>query len=248
MMIRCASAPELCDAGATDAPLELTEDDFLEARPRPARPPPRPRPVAPRASFATVPAEGGASSIAPLALDVAPLAQPLPRASFDSLPDADVERAAGVPRRALWQSALTFGGLAVVAALSLLSVVALQSPPPTRALAVTTPRAASVIGAREAVFVPVSTAPGKALATDVEEPSTPRGSARFRRSSIAVTSQPPQTGVLRLAPSVKGVLVDGTPHRVERGLVTLPCGAHRVKTSSQPARVVVIACPGKTAL
>ncbi|CAN5895397.1 hypothetical protein BH11MYX4_BH11MYX4_40630 [soil metagenome] len=124
MMIRCASAPELSDAGATDAPQELTEEDLLEARPRPAEP-------------------------------------PLPRASFDSLPDADVERAAGVPRRALWQSALTLGGLAVVAALSLVSVVALQSPPPTRALPVTTPRTASVVGAREAGFVPVSTAPGK---------------------------------------------------------------------------------------
>ncbi|MEO6573043.1 MAG: hypothetical protein ABIP89_04335 [Polyangiaceae bacterium] len=54
-----------------------------------------------------------------------------------------------------------------------------------------------------------------------------------------------QTGVLRVPGGVKGVLVDGAPHKVEGGALFLPCGKHSIKAPGHPARSVDIVC-GKT--
>jgi hypothetical protein len=87
------------------------------------------------------------------------------------------------------------------------------------------------------MILPVASGPSKAIEDIVEEVHTEpqRPTRSLRRASAS-------RGVLRFAPSVRGVLIDGTPHRVERGVLRVPCGTHRIKTPSQPAREIEIAC------
>lgn len=135
-----------------------------------------------------------------------------------------------------------------IAALSLVSAVALRVPPPLRALG--QPRAPRVVAAHEAVMIPVRTAPAKDLiALDEDEAATiPVSALPALHRVTSAPSRASHGGLLRVAPSVKGILVDGAPHRVERGVVSIPCGTHTIKAPSQPARSVTVACAGMTTL
>jgi hypothetical protein len=142
---------------------------------------------------------------------------------------------------------LAAGG--AIAALSLVSALALRVPPPPPH-ALGQPRIARVVAAHEAVMIPARTAPAKDLIVlDEEDGSTIPVSALPAIHPVAsAMPHASRGGVLRVPPSVKGILVDGAPHRVEHGVVSLPCGTHTIKAPSQPARAVTIACGGTTAL
>lgn len=56
------------------------------------------------------------------------------------------------------------------------------------------------------------------------------------------------TGVLRLPPSVSGVLIDGVPHKAGGGGLVVSCGRHAVKAPGHPSRLVIIPCGGSAAL
>jgi hypothetical protein len=53
-----------------------------------------------------------------------------------------------------------------------------------------------------------------------------------------------RTGVIRVGPSVRGMLVDGAPTRVTGGAVVVSCGPHRTKTGIAPSRSVDVPCGG----
>ena len=86
-------------------------------------------------------------------------------------------------------------------------------------------------------------------------PTAPADSSQPAPLAIASASPAPptpadkpalQTSVLRLPPSVSGVLIDGTPRRVTGGAIFVTCGKHRIKLPRHPARSIVIPC-GRTA-
>jgi hypothetical protein len=56
------------------------------------------------------------------------------------------------------------------------------------------------------------------------------------------------TGVLRLPPSVTGVLIDGVPHKAGGGGLVVSCGRHTVKAPGHSSRLVIIPCGGSAAL
>jgi hypothetical protein len=166
--------------------------------PKPSRlPPPRPPPTrrtvpAPPESVSevTLPDHPGASSIAPMAIDLDAPCEPLPgtlpaRTTYESM--SELERAAGLPQRPGWQTALTLGVTGVLVALSLVSALALRSPP--RAFVVATPHAPSLLGAHEAVVVPVLTAPSKDE-LELDEPSTATIAAPLRASTRTGSRRP----------------------------------------------------------
>ena len=136
-----------------------------------------------------------------------------------------------------------------MAALSILSAVSLRVPPAPLALG--QPRAHRVVAAHEAVMIPVRTAPIKDLIDLDDEASTTLPVSALpshRAMTVSTAARPSQTGLLRVGPSVKGILVDGAPHRVDRGVASLPCGTHTIKAPSQPARTLVVACAATTTL
>ena len=100
-------------------------------------------------------------------------------------------------------------------------------------------------------MIPVRTAPSKDLIDldDDESATLPVSALPSRRAvGVSTAARPSQTGLLRVGPSVKGILVDGTPHRVDRGVVSLPCGMHTIKAPSQPVRTLLVACAATTTL
>jgi hypothetical protein len=183
-----------------------------------------------------------AESIAPFAVE---LHGPRRLASTHRIPRRDR------PSQARWM--LAAGG--VIAALSLVSGVALRVPPPP-AHALGQPRAPRIVGAHEALMIPTLTAPTKDLiALDDDDAATIPvaalpGSAQpaLPHVTARAAAHASRGGLLRVPASVKGVLVDGAPHRVERGLVSLPCGTHTIKAPSRPARTLTVACAGTTTL
>ena len=181
-----------------------------------------------------------ASSVAPFAVDV----ERTPR----ELAETHVIRR----RLPATQTKWVLAAAGAMAALSLVSAVALRVPPPPLR-APGQPRAPRVVAAHEAVMIPVRTAPVKDLiALDDDEAATIPVSAlpALRRATSATSAAPRAShgGLLRVAPSVKGILVDGAPHRVERGVIAIACGTHTIKAPSQPARSVTVACAGMTTL
>jgi hypothetical protein len=136
---------------------------------------------------------------------------------------------------------------AAIAALSLISALGLRVTPAPRAPA--EPHAHRVVAAHEAVMVPVLTAPEKDLIVLDEDDATtiPVSALPSRRVATGTPRSMPR-GVLRFAPAIKGILIDGAPHRIERGIVVLPCGTHTIKVPSQPTRTLTIACASTPAL
>jgi hypothetical protein len=153
---------------------------------------------------------------------------------------ANMRLAASSDRRLFIAAA---GALAV---LSLVSAVSLRVPPPPHARLEA--RAPRIVAAQQALFIPALTAPAKDLILlDADEGSTIAVSALpGGHRAVTTTPRAPQRGLLRVPQSVKGVLVDGAPHRVENGILSVPCGTHTIKAPSQPARSLVIACAGTT--
>jgi hypothetical protein len=133
-----------------------------------------------------------------------------------------------------------------IAALSIVSAVALRVPPAPHALG--QPRTPRVVAAHEAVLIPVRTAPNKDLIDLDDDASTTLPVSALPTHHAPATPRPSQIGLLRVAPSVKGILVDGAPHRIDRGVVSLACGTHTIKAPSQPARTLVVACAATTTL
>lgn len=179
-----------------------------------------------------------ASSLVPFAVDVAERRASQLLAETHILPPS---------RRSSRISLAAAAG--AIAALSILSAVALRVPPAPHALG--QPRTPRVVGAHEAVMIPVRTAPDKDLIDLDDDASTTllvSALPAHHAVTMPATNRPSQTGLLRVASSVKGILVDGAPHRVDRGVVSLPCGTHTIKAPAQPARTVVIACAATTTL
>jgi hypothetical protein len=235
-------------------PTRRTVPPVSSAPALPARPPlPAPAP-APAISNEPPPERVGPTSIAPMAIDLDTPFEPLPptqpaRQTFESM--NELERAAGLPQRSTWQKALTLGVTGLLVALSIASALALRKSP--QPLVVATPHLPTSVAAREATIIPVATAASKDE-LDLDEPSTAtiaaplRSFARASVTTATATMSRPLVGTLRLSPSVRGLLVDGAPHRVDHGVVSLPCGTHRIKTPSRPARTVMVACGGTTVL
>lgn len=179
-----------------------------------------------------------ASSIAPFAVDVRQRGASQLLAETHIIPPS--RRASRISLAA---------AAAAIAALSILSAVALRVPPAPHALG--QPRTPRVVAAHEAVMIPVRTAPDKDLIDLDDDASTTLPVAALpshHAVTTPTTARPSQTGLVRVAPSVKGILVDGAPHRVDRGVVSLPCGTHTIKAPSQPARTLMVACAATTML
>ncbi len=178
------------------------------------------------------------ASIAPMAI-----AQDPRRPAYPSLEASPLQltRAAGVP--VLSENAIV--ATALVLALCLVAGVGgvlLGSHGSRAAFAPTdrrAPRAALVLEAREEVTQPPLTAPAK----DRDDPATPVAPV-----AVVATHRdgPRGTGVLHVVGSVTGALVDGIPHRVLDGAVTLACGHHRVKLPGRSVRNVNVPCGGST--
>ena len=178
-----------------------------------------------------------ATSIAPLAVDLGI------RPAKHRRAESDVAAPSGGASQRGW----ILAALGAIAALSLVSGLAMRVPPPPHALG--QPHAHRVVAAHEAVLIPVLTAPAKDLIVlDEDASSTIPVSALPTPRAAVTTTRASHVGLLRLPPSVKGILVDGAPRRVERGIVSLPCGTHTIKAPSQPARPVTIACAATTML
>ena len=179
-----------------------------------------------------------AGSIAPFAIDVGQTRASQLLAETHILPPT---------RRASRISLAAAAG--AIALLSIVSAVSLRVAPPPHALV--QPRTPRVVAAHEAVMIPVRTAPNKDLIDldDDESTALPVSALPSHRAvAVSTAARPSPTGVLRVGPSVKGILVDGAPHRVDRGVVSLPCGTHTIKAPSQPARTLVVACAATTTL
>lgn len=56
------------------------------------------------------------------------------------------------------------------------------------------------------------------------------------------------TGVIRVDPKLRAVVVDGSYRRVDGGQVTVSCGAHRVKAGMNDVQSVNVPCGGSTSL
>jgi hypothetical protein len=93
-------------------------------------------------------------------------------------------------------------------------------------------------GAPEASNATASPAPvptvHAAAARAAAAPARPSGPAHARAA----------TGVVHVPGSAAGVLVDGAPHKVSGGSVTVACGKHLVKVPGHSARSVVVPCGG----
>lgn len=179
----------------------------------------------------------GASSIAPFAVETG-------HRTASQLAETCV-----VPRPAPRSQARGLVAAAIaIALLSLVSAVALRVPPAPPSVRELHSR--RVVGAHEATMIPARTAPAKDLIDVAPDPS-----AAVPVSALPSSHRPPvpagrasRLGLLRVSPQVKGILVDGAPHRVERGIVALACGTHTIKAPSEPARAVMVACAATTTL
>lgn len=173
-----------------------------------------------------------ASSIAPFAVEI--------KRRAPAFVAADDEHHAELPATAKRGWFLASG--AAIVALSLVSALALRVPPAARTSG--QPHAHRVVAAHEAVMFPVLTAPAKDLIViDEDEASTiPVSALPSHRATTSTPRSAHSGGLLRFAPSIKGILIDGAPHRIERGTVSLPCGTHTIKVPPQPARTITIAC------
>jgi BRCT domain type II-containing protein len=65
------------------------------------------------------------------------------------------------------------------------------------------------------------------------------------RSTTASPVGAGNTGTLRVSTALGGILIDGTPHKVNGGSVVVACGRHMVKAPGQSARVVMVPCGGR---
>jgi hypothetical protein len=248
-------------AGSADATGELTEADILEEDheeaglddidviveaeppPRSLPPPPSlpsrslPRPLPPP----PIPVRARSSmSFAPVALDLAPFSRP--RADSTVL----VPRVRSARERhlaALVAAAATF---AIVGLGSLVATMTFSSRPiVTRAWS---PRVAAL--KEKEIFARTSAL--AISAPDLHAPATVRATIQAPRvvtvaSPNASAASGAKTGVLRVPPSVHGMLVDGRPQRVD-GTAVLPCGPHTVKTGIGPARSVDVPCGGTASM
>jgi hypothetical protein len=136
------------------------------------------------------------------------------------------------------------------------------------------PRVAVVSGAHGEITQPPLTAPSKdptargelepseastpaSVEAPVPRPAAARGQGRGGFSAPPPRTSTPaapaaasssSTGTIRISPSISGVLVDGAPHKVNGGAVTVACGRHMVKAPGHPARLVIVPCGGHASL
>jgi hypothetical protein len=255
---------------ATDTEQELGDDDLVadeegedivvEVAPPFSRAPvpiPRPPPTLPHRR--SLP-----SSIGPVAIDVGPLTPPPPRRRADStvlLPRVSDDR-----EKRLLLLVAAAAALAVVGLGSLGMTVAYSTARATAAASTTTTvaTAAASPSPRAALSPRVAAPKEKELLATISvlaapEPSTGNASAAATSNGPAATSATstpptltsvaasaptgPRTGILRVPPSIHGILVDGRPRRVD-GSTVVSCGRHAIKTGIAPSRVVEIPCGG----
>jgi hypothetical protein len=235
---------DLADAtGAADATGEIEAADILEVASalRTSRLPVLSAASAPLTttrmpSFAAMPSGHHPSSIAPLAFDVTPT-----RPSFQSLPSwvptptstQQIARMAGIPERSprFVMAAASVLGMCVFAAVA--GAVLGYSRPNHDATAAGNPAA-------------VHGAPRVAVVSGAHEEITPPPRTSTPAAPTAASSS--STGTIRTSPSISGVLVDGAPHKVNGGAVTVACGRHMVKAPGHPARLVIVPCGGHASL
>ncbi len=164
-------------------------------------------------------AHPGSSSISPMALD-------LPRQKFETVL---VPRVPG--DGAMWIPAVA-GAFAAMGIIAVGALVMFLSRPVTNAHGRSTGSPRVVARGAEKELV-VTASERDALVTqstrDIAQPSGP------------------QTGVLRVPSTVRGMLVDGRPRKVN-GSTILTCGKHAIKTGTAPARTVDVPCGGTVSL
>jgi hypothetical protein len=256
---------------AGDTEQELCEDDLVVdesasddilveiaaaplGRPPPPRavPIPRPPPTLPNRRSMT-------SSISPMALDLRP--PPPPRRRNDStvlLPRVQEHRelrmlllgasAAALALIGLGSLGLTVatsarahaGGTATTSA----PAAIVDAPAPLATARVAAPKAKELLSSISVLAPSAPSAPSTAPSTPANAPawaSAPVTASAPVNAPAPATSA--RTGVLRVPPSIHGILVDGKPRRVD-GSTVVTCGRHAIKTGITPSRTVEIPCGG----
>jgi hypothetical protein len=261
---------ELTDADATlqvhsivppagDTEQELCEDDLVVdedagddalvaiAAPRaPVGRPPPPRSVPIRLPPPTLPYRRSmTSSISPMALDPLP---PPSRRRADStalLPRAEEHRELRMLLLGAAAAALAVLSLASLGTTVVYSVRASTRPAiveatsPLAATRVAAPKTKELLSTLSVLAPPPEPEPSPA-------PPPVAAAATVAPSASVVTTAAPatlRTGVLRVPPSIHGILVDGKPRRVD-GSTVLSCGRHAIKSGITPARNVDVPCGG----
>ena len=122
--------------------------------------------------------------------------------------------------------------------LATISVLATPDPTTTNANAnVNVTTSANVTTNANVNAATTSTSPSHATTTSTSTPPT------LTSVAAGAPASGPRTGVLRVPPSIHGLLVDGKPRRVD-GSTVVTCGRHAIKTGIAPSRVVEIPCGG----
>jgi hypothetical protein len=57
-----------------------------------------------------------------------------------------------------------------------------------------------------------------------------------------------RTGIIRVSPEIRGMLIDGRPQRIANGALFVTCGPHRVKLPNQAAHMMNVPCGRTVAL
>jgi hypothetical protein len=83
--------------------------------------------------------------------------------------------------------------------------------------------------------------------------STTSSSSSARASDAPAAARPRsapvvRTGVIHVSPLLRGVLVDGRPHRVHGGSVVVQCGRRVIKAPNSSPHAVVVPCGGSTSI
>ena len=129
--------------------------------------------------------------------------------------------------------------------------------------AVTSPPASPAIAAPVAAApaaAPVARSSGGALAAPggnrsssgerapVGAPLPPPPSAPAVAAAPVAAAPAATTGVVRVDPNLRAVVVDGSFRRVNDGAVTVSCGSHKVKAGMKEAQTVNVPCGGAVSL
>jgi hypothetical protein len=150
------------------------------------------------------------------------------------------------------------GGIALVAALGLSSHSSASSDD---AMPAKVARPMVIEAANEGTILKPLSASEKAGGAS-DSPASHAAASIHAAASSASTgeSAPPATaaaapapaqkrsGVIRVSPLLRGVLVDGAPHAVHGGAVVVTCGRHTVKAPGGSSHAVDVPCGGSTSI
>jgi hypothetical protein len=132
------------------------------------------------------------------------------------------------------------------------------TPPPPAPVAA--PVAASPIVAAAPAAAPVARSSGGALAAPggnrssssdraaAGAPLPPPASAPAAAAAPVAAAPAATTGVVRVDPNLRAIVVDGAFRRPNDGAVTVACGSHKIKAGMKEAQIVNVPCGGAVSL